>query len=229
MTTMQVRDVSLFVDVVGHGSPVGAHARRPGADHWTLLPFRRLRGSVHLGLLRPSLQRTVDRRPRHVDDLGEPDRRCRRAAREAGVRAVGRARSFVRRQGRPRVRAALPGQPVAPRVARHRRRQLAGRRRTRPELLARRGYSPKTVKLARRFLNGQIEPREFLPDLLRLGKAYNPAPDPAAAGARHDPGGVALEDAAGGAHLRGPAPAQGLDGHGSPRRDQGADAGDGGA
>jgi proline iminopeptidase len=43
-----------------------------------------------------------------------------------------------------------------------------------PELLARRGYSPKTVRLARRFLNGQIEPQEFFPDLLRLGKAYDP-------------------------------------------------------
>ena len=43
-----------------------------------------------------------------------------------------------------------------------------------PELLAERGFSPKTVNLARRFLNGQIAPREFLPTLLRLGKAYNP-------------------------------------------------------
>ena len=30
------------------------------------------------------------------------------------------------------------------------------------------------MKLARRFLNGQIEPKEFLPALMRLGSAYNP-------------------------------------------------------
>ena len=43
-----------------------------------------------------------------------------------------------------------------------------------PELLAKRGYSPKIVKLARRFLNGQIAPKEFVPALMRLGSAYNP-------------------------------------------------------
>ena len=43
-----------------------------------------------------------------------------------------------------------------------------------PDRLARRGFSPKTVTLARQFLNGQIEPREFLPALMRLGSAYNP-------------------------------------------------------
>ena len=47
-----------------------------------------------------------------------------------------------------------------------------------PELLARRGYSPKTVKLARRFFNGQIAPREFLPTLMRLGRRVLPPPEP---------------------------------------------------
>jgi proline iminopeptidase len=47
-----------------------------------------------------------------------------------------------------------------------------------PELLARRGFSSRTVSLTRRFLNGQIAPREFLPTLLRLGKAYNPYMSP---------------------------------------------------
>jgi proline iminopeptidase len=42
------------------------------------------------------------------------------------------------------------------------------------QLLAKRGFSPRIVKLARRFLNGQIEPKEFFPTLLRLGKAYDP-------------------------------------------------------
>ena len=41
-----------------------------------------------------------------------------------------------------------------------------------PEVLAQRGYSPEIVQLARRFLNGQIEPGEMLPDLMKLGKAY---------------------------------------------------------
>lgn len=41
-----------------------------------------------------------------------------------------------------------------------------------PEVLAQRGYSPEIVNLCRRFLNGQIEPREMFPALMKLGKAY---------------------------------------------------------
>ena len=42
MTLMQVRDASLFVDVVGHGPPLLLMHGGPGADHWTMRPFRRL-------------------------------------------------------------------------------------------------------------------------------------------------------------------------------------------
>ncbi len=41
-----------------------------------------------------------------------------------------------------------------------------------PELLARRGYSPKKVRLARRFYNGEITRREFYVALMSLGSAY---------------------------------------------------------
>ena len=41
-----------------------------------------------------------------------------------------------------------------------------------PQLLARRGYGPRTVELARRFFNGQIAPNEMMPALLRFGGAY---------------------------------------------------------
>jgi len=43
-----------------------------------------------------------------------------------------------------------------------------------PEELAKRGFSPDIVNLARRFFNGQIEPNEMFPALMKLGKAYNP-------------------------------------------------------
>jgi proline iminopeptidase len=42
------------------------------------------------------------------------------------------------------------------------------------ELLAKRGFSPEIVELARRHLNGQIEPKEMFSNLMKLGKAYNP-------------------------------------------------------
>ena len=42
-----------------------------------------------------------------------------------------------------------------------------------PEILAKRGYRPGTVKLARRFYNGQIAPWEMVPALMfRFGTAY---------------------------------------------------------
>ena len=42
MTRMRIRDVSLFVEVVGHGYPLVLMHGGPGADHYSLLPFRRL-------------------------------------------------------------------------------------------------------------------------------------------------------------------------------------------
>jgi proline iminopeptidase len=43
-----------------------------------------------------------------------------------------------------------------------------------PAELAKRGFSPETVNLSRRFFSGQIEPREMLPALMKMSKAYNP-------------------------------------------------------
>jgi proline iminopeptidase len=41
-----------------------------------------------------------------------------------------------------------------------------------PEILAKRGYSSATVRTAQRFCNGQIEPNEFLPPMMKLARAY---------------------------------------------------------
>lgn len=43
-----------------------------------------------------------------------------------------------------------------------------------PALLAQRGFSPETVDSGRRMLNGEIEPNEMFPILMKLGKAYSP-------------------------------------------------------
>ena len=37
-----IRDASFYVDVTGHGYPLLLMHGGPGADHWTLLPFRQL-------------------------------------------------------------------------------------------------------------------------------------------------------------------------------------------
>jgi proline iminopeptidase len=40
------------------------------------------------------------------------------------------------------------------------------------ELLAKRGYSPSKVALVRRWFNGEFEPKEMIPILMRIGDAY---------------------------------------------------------
>jgi proline iminopeptidase len=41
VATVSIRDVSLFVEVVGRGYPLLLMHGGPGADHWSMLPFRR--------------------------------------------------------------------------------------------------------------------------------------------------------------------------------------------
>lgn len=43
-----------------------------------------------------------------------------------------------------------------------------------PALLSQRGFSPEVVDAGRRMLNGEIEPSEMFPTLMKLGKAYTP-------------------------------------------------------
>src|SRR5579875_3806901 len=94
--------------------PARADARRPRRRSLDAAAVPAARGPVHRRLLRPSLQRAVGRAASHVDDLGEPDRRRRRAPRGARVREMGGAGPLVRGQGGPGVRAAVPAEPVAP-------------------------------------------------------------------------------------------------------------------
>ena len=79
MTTRKIRDVSLYVEVVGQGPPLLLMHGGPGLDHVSLTPFRRLADRHHGRLLRPPLQWPLDRCTGDVDDLGEPLRGRRRA------------------------------------------------------------------------------------------------------------------------------------------------------
>jgi proline iminopeptidase len=47
-----------------------------------------------------------------------------------------------------------------------------------PKILAKRGFRPATVETARRFHNGQIEPNEFMPSMMKLAGAYYHHPGP---------------------------------------------------
>jgi proline iminopeptidase len=173
MTAVSIRDVSLFVEVAGHGYPLVLMHGGPGADHWTMLPFRRLADRLTLIFY---------------------DHRCNGRSDGAPISSMTwenlTADADALREKLGFERWAVLGHSFGGKVAL----EYALRypdslshlvlldtggdsrwaQEYAPELLARRGFSPKTVKLARRFLNGQIEPGEFAPALLRLGKAYDP-------------------------------------------------------
>jgi proline iminopeptidase len=173
MTTMRIRDVSLFVEVVGHGYPLLLMHGGPGADHWTLLPFRRLADQFTLVFY---------------------DHRCN--GRSDGVPVSSMtwenltADADALREKLGYERWAVLGHSFGGKVAlayalRYPDRlshlvllDTGGDSRWAQEnsakVLAGRGFSPATVRFARRWFNGRIEPSEWLPGLLRLGSAYNP-------------------------------------------------------
>jgi proline iminopeptidase len=171
MTTMRVRDVSLFVDVVGHGYPLLLMHGGPGADHWSMLPFRRCADRFTLVFY---------------------DHRCNGRSEGAPVSSMtwenltADADALRRRLGFGRW--AVLGHSFGGHVALEYALRYPGSlshlvlldtggdsrwaREHAPEALARRGYDPRTVRLARRFFSGQIAPGEMLPALMRFGGAY---------------------------------------------------------
>jgi pimeloyl-ACP methyl ester carboxylesterase len=173
MTTMRIRDVSLFVEVFGHGQPLLLMHGGPGGDHWTLRPFRRLADRFTLVFY---------------------DHRCNGRSTGAPVTSMtwenltADADALRRKLGFERwaVLGHSFGGNVALEYALRYPDSLShlvlldtgGEARwsleNAPRVLATWGFSQRTVRLARRWLNGQVPPRQFLLTLLRLGDAYNP-------------------------------------------------------
>ncbi|HVN12867.1 MAG TPA: alpha/beta hydrolase [Kineosporiaceae bacterium] len=173
MTTLPVRDVRLFVDVVGRGYPLVVMHGGPGADHWTLLPFRQLSDRFTVIFY---------------------DHRCN--GRSVGVPVSSMtwenltADAEALRESLGFDTWAVLGHSFGGKVAL----EYALRYPTSlshlilldtggdswweqenaPKLLAERGFSRKKVELARRWFNGATAPWEFFPTLMRLGAAYDP-------------------------------------------------------
>lgn len=172
MTTMRIRDVSLYVEVMGHGDPLLLMHGGPGLDHVSLTPFRELAD-------------------RHTIVLY--DHRCN--GRSTGVPVTSMtwenltADADALREELGFERWAVLGHSFGGHVAleyalRYPERvshlvllDTAGDARWSQEnaadVLAGRGFGQTTVAVARRFYSGRITPKEFVRASIRLLPAYD--------------------------------------------------------
>src|SRR6266516_6276197 len=172
MTAMQVRGVSLFVEVTGRGYPLVLMHGGPGADHWTMLPFRRCADQFTLVFY---------------------DHRCNGRSVGAPVSSMtwenltADADALRRKLGLERW--AVLGHSFGGQVALECALRYPGilshlvlldtggdsrwSQQNAAEVLAKRGYSPQKVELVRRWFNGEFTPHEMLPIFLRIGGAYS--------------------------------------------------------
>jgi len=168
---MSIRDVSLYVDVVGHGYPLLLMHGGPSADHWTLGAFRRCADRFtlvfydHRGNGRSEgsavSSMTWENLTADADALREKlgyDRWAVLGHSFGGHVALEYALRFPDRVSHL-VLLDTGGSNRWPQSAADR---LAGR-----------GYSPKKVKLVRRWFNGEFTPKEYFPIFMRIGGAYN--------------------------------------------------------
>lgn len=171
MTTMSVRGVSLFVKVTGHGYPLVLMHGGPGVDHTTLLPLKPLADHFTLVFY---------------------DHRCNGRSERAVVSSMtwenltADAEALRQMLGFDKwvVLGHSFGGMVALEYALRYPRSLSHlvlmdtcgdshwAQQNAPEILAKRGYSPATVKTAQRFFNGQIAPNEMVTAMRKFGSAY---------------------------------------------------------
>lgn len=171
MTKMRIRGVDLFVEVVGSGPPLLLMHGGPGADHWTLNQFRHLADEFTLVFYDHRCNGRSDGAPVESmtwDNLtADADALRERLGFEqwavlghsfGGTVALEYALRYPDRVSRLILLdtggdAWWPQQNAA-------------------ELLARRGYSPRTVRLVRRFFNGRIAPSRAQSSMFSFGGAY---------------------------------------------------------
>jgi proline iminopeptidase len=177
MTTIPIRDVSLFVEVIGEGPPLLLMHGGPGLDHTTFLPLRALADQFTLIFY---------------------DHRCNGRSEGADVSTMTwenlTADAEALRQEFSFEHWAVLGHSFGGNVAleyvlRYPERvsrlilmntcaEARWSQQNAAKLLAKRGYDPATVEAARRFYNGQLTPNEVLPTVMKfLGAyAYHPGP-----------------------------------------------------
>ncbi len=170
MTRMPIRGISLNVKVMGHGYPLVLMHGGPGADLYTLMEFRRLADEFTLVFY---------------------DHRCNgRSGGEVSTMTFENltADAEALRQALGFDRWAVLGHSFGGHVALEYALRYPGSlshlllvntggesrwaQDNAPEVLAKRGFSPEMVDLARRWFNGQVPAKQYFRSLMKLGPAY---------------------------------------------------------
>ena len=171
MPHVRVRDVSLFVNVVGRGDPLLLMHGGPGADQWTLVGLRRCANQATLVFY---------------------DHRCNGRSTGADVTSMtwenltADADALREKLGFERwsVLGHSFGGHVALEYALRYPSSLSGvvlvgtaadsrwSREHASEMLAARGWPAETVDLCRRWFSGEVAPKDMSRSLMRLGPAY---------------------------------------------------------
>jgi proline iminopeptidase len=171
MPYIPIRNVSLYVKEMGSGYPLLLMHGGPGVDHSTMLPLKRLADHFRLVFY---------------------DHRCNGRSRGAETSSMTfenlTADADALRQQLGFEKWAVLGHSFGGMVAleyalRYPRNlshlllvDTCGESRlaqiNAPQVLAARGFNPEVVELARRFFNGEIEPREMTQASMKFGRAY---------------------------------------------------------
>ena len=172
MTHMQIRDVSLFVKVMGQGYPLVLMHGGPSLDHTTLLPLEPLADQYTLifydhrcnGRSEGAVASTMT-----MDNLTADADALRQALGYDQWIVLGQsfggnvALEYALRYPQSLTRLILMDTGGDQWWVNH----------NAPELLAKRGFSNDIVKAARRFYNGQVTVDEYFPTLVKFLRAYS--------------------------------------------------------
>jgi len=171
MGLMTVRGISLFVKVTGKGDPLLLMHGGPGVDHTTMSPFKALAGQHTLVF--------YDHRCNGRSD-GLPVTSMTFENLTADAEALRLALGFDRWAILGHSFGGMVALEYALRYPQNLSHLILADtcgdtrwvQQKAPEVLAGRGYDEATVELARRFFNGQINPDEMMPAMMKFGSAY---------------------------------------------------------
>jgi proline-specific peptidase len=169
---LKIRDVSLFVDVIGHGYPLLLMHGGPSLDHWSLMPFRQCAGQFTLIFYDHRCNGRSAGAPISSMTFENLTADAEALRHELGFEqwaVLGHSfGGHVALEYALRYPASLSHLVLLDTGG-----EARWARQNAADLLARRGYSPKKVELVRRWFNGEFKPGEYVPMAMRIAGAYS--------------------------------------------------------